>query len=429
MAGTEQVDWTMPASEWSATLSHLEENDRNRAPYVRIFVERAMEELIDEDPLLDTEDRLQDLEEMCPHSLPRFSRTEYSIPMGNDVDKVTVRTWIDADLKNRFKRVVDEDTDYGDRYGSKRYGAALATALHLCRNGGRRQRINDRIERLIDAHETAEATEETEAYDPEELGLHYNEVDLDRLDGRSRQKKVYEIAQRLDPEPGAMLHRERDLRPAIEAAGAKTVADEYIEPVVDVLGYKPHPSQPILYVPESWEPETAEAAEATTDTEPPAVDRKPFDDMTKAERIEGIRVALARKADDHGGRFAADYNFIRGQVFDRVVSKGYASNVMADVADGVDGLKLDTSHGTKRITVLKNRLPDSLLATAALKDPSEDGDEAASGTDTPDTNRDDTEQDAERTEEINEEASAEMDALMNAQLARADGGRDTGGDE
>lgn len=168
MAEKEQVNWTIPASEWSATLSHLEENDRNRTPYVRIFVERAVREWIDEDALLDTEDRLQELEEMCPHSLPRFSQTEYSIPMGDDVDTVRVRTWIDADLKNRLKQVVDENTDYGDRYGSRRYAAAFTVALRLRRNGGRRQRINDRIERLMDAYETAEAAGEAENYDPEE---------------------------------------------------------------------------------------------------------------------------------------------------------------------------------------------------------------------------------------------------------------------
>lgn len=201
-----------------------------------------------------------------------------------------------------------------------------------------------------------------------------------------------------------MIHQEQDLRPAIEAAGAETVADEYIEPVVDVLGYKEHPSQPVLYVPESWEPETAEGSDVPT----PAVDRKPFDDMNKEERIEAIRVALARKAADNGGRFAADYNFIRRKVFDRTVSKGYASNVMADVAADVDGLKLDTSRGTKRITVLKNRLPDDLLAMAAPKD----------------TDRD--EQDGERTEEITEEATAEMDALMSAQPV-TDGGTNTAG--
>lgn len=361
MPGDEQVDWTIPASEWSATLSHLEENDEKRAPYIRIHVERAMREWIDTDDLLGTEDLLQEYEGLCSLSLPRFSQTDYSISMSDDVDKVTVRTWIDADLKNEFRRVVDEDTDYRERHGVNRYGAALATALHFCRNGGRRQRINDRIRRLIEAEETAEA----EGYDPEELGIHYNDVDLNRLDGRSRKKKAYQIAQRLDPDPGDTLHRDYELRSVIEDVGVKTVVDEYVDLVVDLLNFKQHPSQPVLYVHESWEP----ATETATDAEPPAVDRKTFDEMTKAERIEGIRIALARKADEKGGVYAADYNFIRKRTFNRTVSKGYASNIMEDVAsEGADGFEFDTRHGSKRIKVNTAQMCDSLLESAGLSE-------------------------------------------------------------
>lgn len=425
MSEREQVDLTIPASEWSATLSYLEEKDKNRAPYVRYHVEWAIKEWTDTDSLCGLEDLVQEYEEKCSHSLPRFSQTSYSISMGDDVEKKTVRTWIDADLDRELRRFTDEETDFGERYGGdKKYGAALAHALKQLREWDREQRLEDRMKRLIEATEA----EQSGNYDPAELGIHYNDVDLSRLDGRSRKKKVYEIAQQLDPDPGDTLHRDRELREAIERVGGESVVDEYIEPVVDVLNFKPHPSPAPLYVHESWEPETETGT--PTDAEAPAVDRKQFDDMTKEERLEDIRVALIRKADSNGGRFAADYKFIQREVFDRQVSEGYASRAVAEAAEDVDGFKTDVRDDTRRIKVAAGEVDRELLEKARVTEQDDEQDDGLTPVDELEDEQDDDDQDdgddeAAIREEVEADAEAEMDVLMSTEHARPDGGSES----
>lgn len=400
MARTTQLNWSVPKPSWETLMMVVEENHEREPFYVRFVLESVMKEFINRDDLADIEDLVDELSEASPHSLPSFSQLQYSISDGEDVDSVDVTTSVNTDLVNEFREVVREDTDY-------RMGIALAHAIHLYSIGGRVQRLRDKLQRLLYAE-----TGDTSDYNPAEQGIHYNDVDLDRLDGRSRTKKHYQIAQQLDPAPDRNLHPDRIMEVARDVAGPSVNREDYVEPVVEILNFKPHPSNPVLFVHESWEPETDALGETATpaNVEPAAVDRKSFDEMTKDERLESIRLQLARKADRKNRRLLQiDYNFIRREVFDRQTSAGYANNAMADAADA-PGYEYVTKEQGKRLKVNLGKIDDdlrNLLSPDPEPDPEPSDEPAETAADS----------------DVREDVAAEVAALKHAEYV-TDGGRE-----
>lgn len=152
--------------------------------------------------------------------------------------------------------------------------------------------------------------------------------------------------------------------------------------------------------------------------------------MTPAERLEGIRVALIRKADSNGGLFAADYKFIQREVFDRQVSEGYASRAVAEAAEDVDGFKTDVRDDTRRIKVAAGEVDRELLEKARVTEQDDEQDDGLTPVDELEDEQDDDDQDdgddeAAIREEVEADAEAEMDVLMSTEHARPDGGSES----
>lgn len=327
MSTREKVCWMMDASEWNAVESDVLRKHGMKQPYLQIYVEIAMKEYLDRDRLVELEDRIEQLEETCPHSLPSFSRPIYSIPKDPDTRPVQIR--IRSDLVDEFRAFVDEHTDYRNRYG-----IPLSKALNAYRTGGRVGRLEDRIQRLIDV-ETGDATD---AYDPDADGIHYNDVDLTKLDGRTRTYQRYQVCQDLDPEGDLLMD---DVRDAVRARGYDAPAedDEFIRDVLDTLGYVKHPNNPSCGVVMAEQRAERIANKKDTDISPDLerianIESSDFNDLSKPERYIKIRLAMAREVYRKGRKtYRFDYNFIRYRVFDdHQPSPAYANKAIEKVA-------------------------------------------------------------------------------------------------
>jgi hypothetical protein len=190
--------------------------------------------------------------------------------------------------------------------------------------------------------------------------------------------------------------------------------ETHLQPVLNRIGYTEHPNNPDLFVPEEQAREYAE--EQGIDPDAPAFERKPYDDLTDAEQVHKLRVELARRASEHGGKRALRAETVRGEVFDGTPGTRKVKDLM-DRAVRIGGFETDAKGGTKRLRCDLEAVADpDVLADAGLTadtDPGEAGEtDATPGIDTDETGGSDDETDAK----------AEMDRLMAATPATGDGG-------
>lgn len=147
--------------------------------------------------------------------------------------------------------------------------------------------------------------------------------------------KIEWIAQRVEPDANGRIHGE-NIRELIEEVGAASRTAFYRSAVLDRLGYVHHPEDYGLYI--SPEKRWGEFGIGEDD---PAIERKPYEALTRDEKIEGIKTVLQRK----GGVLSA--NEIHGQLFDGNGSVTHMRNLAQDVANAPGFTYRSTSGGTK----------------------------------------------------------------------------------
>lgn len=145
------LNWKVPTSEWDAFVSVVREEHGEIKGKIGRDVDMAMREWIDADDYDEVEERIDRLVRAAGRTPESRAKKENGteLPLSEDAiggdgaDLTQVTTRVDRDLKDDFKRFTKEHTD-------DRYGIALARALRAYRQGGRSQRLSDKLDRITD---------------------------------------------------------------------------------------------------------------------------------------------------------------------------------------------------------------------------------------------------------------------------------------
>jgi len=387
VTGRSQLGWHVSSDEWSRFTDYVTEKHGQTKGYVGREVERAMREWVDADayaPVEDYVDRLVQAAGRTPANLSQKKSATTTPPTGDDTHKVQCR--VDPELKDDFAAHAKRDAD-------ERPGLVLSRALRERRHGGRQRRIQDKLERVIDDAESL-------------LAEVAGEGDLSLLEQRT-----IAICEQL----GNQFTRD-DLEDAIEdvVGGSDPTIRQYTDRVFDRLDYVEHPNardKVDLFIPES------EARELGADPDAPAIDRfhngsVGYEDMSRDDRIQGVRIAAARRATSNSGQAAVDAKTVEKDVFEGRPSPSHASKLVELAADA-DGFDVDTRRGTKRLLVDLRDVTDDTVLSAV------DGEPGASNTTSDAEPRGSTSEDTDAGDAA--DVDDRMDQLMNATVA-TDGG-------
>ena len=197
------------------------------------YVNEAIEEYLDED-------RYSGLEEKVDRLIRAAGRSpDPGREKNRDLDPETTRAmvWVDETLLARFKASVDEENANRDSYSERQsYGEALGVALSERYDGGRADRLEGKLDRVVD--------------DAEKL---LGELTDDSDSGLSKKERVTTaIATRLPDQ-----FNEDELADAInaETSGSDYYHEEYTDRVIEHKGVRRYErtGQPDLFVtPEVW---------------------------------------------------------------------------------------------------------------------------------------------------------------------------------
>lgn len=407
MTSRSKVDWRVPATEWEAFEDFIHEKYGEIEGYVGREVESAMREWVDMDRGSDAEktlDRLvraagrrpADLEGKKPPSSDRFV----------DADTTRVSCYVHSDVRAGFTSVVDETDD--------RLGVALARALSEYRQGGRDARLEQKLERIADDAEDL-LSEISDDADPE-AGLPI------------REKRTVAICNRLGPS-----FTEDDLDEAIAsvAGDSQATLEHYRERVIDRLGCAQHPNNPRVYIPRQEAERIAEEF-GLPGPDAPAIDRKPYRDLSREEKVEGLRLELARKAHSRNGSASVTVSKVHDGIFDGKGSKDHIRGLMDEAAE-YHGYSMERSatSGKEYITVNLDAVSRSIRKQLTTDDQGQDTEQDQDQDQDPADESSDTEGDAdessessESSSEIESDAAERMNQIMDSQSARTDGGRD-----
>lgn len=321
MTDRRDLDWFVPSDEWDQFLRYVDSEYGETDGNVSREVERAIREWLDSDefaPVEEMVDRLVQAAGRTPSNLGEKKRT---VVHPGDEESKRVYAYVAEELKEAFAA---EARDAGEHPGTY-----LARALRARRMGGRSQRLEKKLSRIFD--------------DAEAL---LSEADPDG-DGMSvRERRAVVICQRL----GTQFTRDQLDEAIAQVAGdSPPTLRDYREKVLDRLNYTLHPANPNVFVPEN----EARAMAAETDRpspDAPAIDRKDYADLSRAEKGRGIRIALAREATRNDGRYRFDAEEIRRDVFEGQTSGGHARNLM-DLAADAEGFEAARRHGKEWLQV------------------------------------------------------------------------------
>jgi len=390
---TVALNWKAPP-EWGRFLEAVAaDNHGYTSPYAGIAIERCFYEYREvpdaeryANRLLEAVGRRgQDTREKTPQTRP--------VDGSDDGGRATVRV----------AREVKADMEaFAAEVGSAKHEVLRAVVCWYL-EGGLRGRIAEKLETAV-----PDAEQQLAEFDPgDDGGL------------TAEEKKRRWLAEHLtadDGGPGAFTRA--DFGDALEAMpyrGGDTehMRGTHLQPVCDRLGFTEHPNNPDLFVPE--ERAAAYAEQQGIDPDAPAFERKPYADLTDAERVHGLRVELARRASEHGGKRALRADTVRGEVFDGTPGARKVKDLMDRAADA-RGFETDAKPGTKRLRCdLEVVQGGDVLADAGLTSPARAGEagetDTTPGVDANDTGENDPETDA----------NERMDALMDATPV-ADGG-------
>lgn len=165
---------------------------------------------------------------------------------------------------------------------------------------------------------------------------------------------------------------------------------EYTGRVLDRMEYTNHPKNADLFIPKS-------DARQIADGKAPC-EFKPYDDLSRDEKINRLRIALVRKSAINDGQGQYDAATARIDVFEGKASDSHVRKQMGLAAEA-DGFELRKPGGTERLGVDHRNVTDADLSVV---DGGSDGGRATPSKDVED-------------DPATETAADELDALMNAE--------------
>lgn len=406
MTSRQKVDWRVPSSEWDQFVDFICSKYGEREGYTSREVESAMREWVDLDRGSGLEEKIDclvraagrrpaDLGEKRSRSTDRLT----------DDDTTRVSCYVHEDVRAEFKAIADDTDD--------RLGVALARALREYRQGGRPARLKEKLSRIAD--------------DAEDL---LSEIADDGESMSLRKKRTIKICHRFDD---ADQFTEQELHEAIADVAGETVIDVYQPRVLDRLSYARHPTGNPIYMPVENARDLAEQQDLPGPDAPP-IDRKEYSNLSRDEKVDGLRIELARNAASNGGEAAASVKQVHDDIFGGKGSESHMQSLM-DKAAEIDGYRRDRSRGGHEYLIADLGYVDHPPVLRELEQAAQDNkDQGNVNTDESDQENGRNGSGAEptggqerREADVEDEAAAEMDALMGAQPARTDGGADIQG--
>ncbi|WP_232819752.1 hypothetical protein [Haloprofundus halophilus] len=329
-----KVDWRVPSDEWDAFIDFVHGEHGEIQGYVSREVERAMLEWVDGDDYAPVEDLVDQLVRAAGHTPANLTEKKPVTvpPDGEETTRVSCR--VDGEVKNNFAAFVKETSD-------DRLGVALARALRQRCDGGRARRVREKMERVANDAETLLADD----------GI------------MLRERRTVRICRRLGEQ-----FTQDDLEDAIAAVAgdsAPTIRD-YTEKVLARLEYVEHPRNGDLFISKD------DAEDIATDLgapspDAPAIDRKPYDSLSRTEKVRGVRIELARDAQTNGGKSQMNATTVRRDIFEDRPSPGHVQDLLR-LAGDADGFDVVTRHGKERLRVDLSDVTDLDVLEAACDD-------------------------------------------------------------
>lgn len=258
MSATSKIDWLTLADEWEKFVGYVDEKYVANDRYIRQEVESAMEEFIDRDDFAGLEERIDRLVRAAgrrPRDVSENKMVFTDAIAEGEKTRVTIHVF--ADILKQFKIQAKEQSDHN-------LGVVFSLALREYRQGGRSDRLEEKLDRVIDDAEGLLS----ELSDDSELSI--------------RQKRTIAVSREITEsmpwfEAGSDPLARRDIHQAIETVtGSDTeyMHEQYTERVVENLEYEPSPDNPDLFIPsERLKEQLEEAAEAEAKAELMALDQ------------------------------------------------------------------------------------------------------------------------------------------------------------
>lgn len=223
------------------------------------------------------------------------------------------------------------------------YGVALGYALREYRTGGRIGRLTKKLSRVVD--------------DAEDLLSYVDDESGDTLPKQKRQ--TIAICHQLGKQ-----FSQSDLHEAIEdvtSSDTDYIYETYTERVLKRLDYTKHPRQGTLFIPRENARQIAEDNDIPG-PDAPAIDRHntDFNDLTTAEKIEGLQLELVRRVPNGRKYWQVDTRTVKRKIFDNRPSDSQARNLMRKAAND-DGFSMGMSEGTNVLRVNLNSVSRDLF--------------------------------------------------------------------
>lgn len=335
---TVKLNWSVPAEEWERFERYVEYKHGKTKGYIGREAELAMQEYAETDDWAGVEDLVDRLVQAAGRSAGGEKRKNNSLDVGADGESTRAYCRVSKDVKEEFSAHVKQ-TD-------KRLGIAFAHACQLRREGGRPDRVQDKLERVV---EDAEALLGTQA---------------DTQDSNSMGKKERQTVQVINYVRDEHLREGDDLPDVfpkwwVEDAIEELMCDRqtdpeqyyiptYMDEVKDRLGYVTNPDA------------KAQLIREENVGKVPAFERKSYSELSTEERIEAIHIDLGRRARENDGLRQFTVEDVRKHTFDGKPRKS-AVKTFVERAGEHGGYSTRVRHGKLRLKCKLEEVADEQL--------------------------------------------------------------------
>ena len=312
-----RLDWRVPTDEYERFVSWVESEFPEKNGYLGREMEMAMREHIAADDYDAVEDRIDELLQAAGRTAGDLDKKINSHNYATETVRCTAR--IESSIKDDFAAFADAN--------DRPYGRELARALEKRRTGGRANRVEEKLDRVLADAEAllSEASEDSES---SSMGV--------------VKRKTIAIANEL-PE----RFTEDELEVTIQDAGDVTsepTIEKYKERVAEHRNVVRHPRNPKLYIPEA-EYESLRPADVPDEV------FKHVTNLTGEETADRIRLAAGAAAiAKENGKRRITADDIYEEAFDREISKSAFRDHLRE-ATVKSGFELDTSRQESALLV------------------------------------------------------------------------------
>lgn len=325
MRETVMLDWRVPEDEWRAFRDYVESEYGSVEGYLGREAERAMRAYADADGYDAVEEKIDRLVEAAGRRPGAASKEKNSSLAGQPTTRVTAR--VDEVVKDEFRAVAADDDDP--------FGVVFARAIREHREGGRADRLERKLDRVID-----------------DAGALLSELDEGDTEGglSSEDRKLITICNRLGDQHDNLQFTDDELNSEIhDVAGrgqraSPPTLEKYRDLVIERLGVEPHPNASHVWVPEET------AADLVPDGTPEEC-RRPVELLDRDDRVRRIKLALGRRAANRStGKVTARRPSIQNDVLEDVPAKSTVLDLMEEVAL-TEGYSIDRSRDKAALRV------------------------------------------------------------------------------